>query len=254
MYTEAAYRLWDELTDFRITQPDQAAAHLMASLCEQVGAWNATWAGAICFAGDADHDPLKGWRVGAVQALRPVAPHPDARHFEEILEIWDKREIDPSFLLPMKGVGHFRSYSLRRELEPGWFEGPFYRMHYGSVGTHDAVFVAFPLNQHCESHFGFYSSSTFTDEHIDLLCYVLRGIKWFHRQLMMSRGLLMASAPLTTTERKVLHLLLTKASEKEIAHAMTMATSTAHQHVTAIFRKFGVSSRAGLMSLWLSPR
>nr|WP_246441691.1 helix-turn-helix transcriptional regulator [Xanthobacter tagetidis] len=67
----------------------------------------------------------------------------------------------------------------------------------------------------------------------------------------MSNGLLAASAPLTPAERRVLHLLLTKASEKEIARQVEIATSTAHQHVTNVFRKFGVRSRAELMSLWL---
>lgn len=69
---------------------------------------------------------------------------------------------------------------------------------------------------------------------------------------MLSHGLLMASSPLTPAEQKVLQLLLTKASEKHIAHQLGVATSTAHQHVVSIFRKFGVRSRAGLMSLWLN--
>lgn len=63
---------------------------------------------------------------------------------------------------------------------------------------------------------------------------------------------MIATSPLTPTERKVLHLLLTEASEKGIANQLGLATSTTHQHVIAIFRKFGVRSRAGLMSLWLN--
>jgi DNA-binding CsgD family transcriptional regulator len=57
---------------------------------------------------------------------------------------------------------------------------------------------------------------------------------------------------LTPTERKVLKQLLTKASEKNIAAELGLAVSTTHQHVVALFRKFGVRSRAELMSLWLS--
>lgn len=253
MHTEDVYRLWDALSDFHVSQSVQAAAHLMAKLAAHAGAWNATWAGAIRFEGSNGRDALQGWRVGAVQALHPIEPHLDEGHFKEILRVWDRREIDPSFLLPMRGVGTFRTYSFRRELPPEWFEGAFYRQHYGSVGTHDAVFVAFPLNNDCESHFGFYSRRTFADEEIALLAAALRGIKWFHRRLLLSSGLLMASAPLTPTERRVLQLLLTKATEKEIAQKVEVAVSTAHQHVTSIFRKFGVTSRAGLMSLWLNP-
>ncbi|WP_454916583.1 response regulator transcription factor [Xanthobacter sediminis] len=248
---EQIHRLWDALSDFDASQWAQAAAHLMTALCEVSQSWNATWAGAIRGGGGAG-DPLQGWRVAAVQALRPVEPKPDEGHFKDILRIWDRGEIDPSFLLPLKGAGTFRTYSLRRELPEDWFASPFFHRHYGSVGTQDAVFVAFPLNQDCESHFGFYSTRAFADEEIAHLARALRGIKWFHRHLMLGNGLLVASAPLTPTERRVLQLLLTKASEKEISREMEMAVSTAHQHVTRIFRKFGVRSRAELMSLWLN--
>ncbi|QRG06052.1 helix-turn-helix transcriptional regulator [Xanthobacter dioxanivorans] len=250
---EHVHRLWDEVSDFEASQSTQAAAHLMSSLADMVHAWNATWAGAIRVDAGIPNDLLQGWRVAAVQALRPVEPLPDEGHFKETLRLWDRREIDPSFLLPLRGVGTFRTYSLRRELPPEWFETPFFHRHYGSVGTQDAVFVAFPLTRDCESHFGFYSRRTFAEAEIARLAYALRGIKWFHRHLMLSSGLLMASSPLTPTEHKVLQFLLTKASEKEVAREMGMATSTAHQHVTNIFRKFGVRSRAELMSLWLKP-
>ena len=248
---ESIHRLWDELSDVEAGQWMQATSHLLATLAGMAQAWNATWAGAIRVDAGVGDDPLQGWRVGAVQALRPVAPHPNEGHFKEILKIWDRREIDPSFLLPLKDVGSFRTYSLRRGLPPAWFDTPFFHRHYGSAGTQDAVFVAFPLNRDCESHFGFYSAQSFTDAEIAQLAYALRGIKWFHRHLMLGSGLLLASSPLTPTERRVLQLLLTKASEKEIARQIDTAPSTTHQHVTRIFRKFGVRSRAELMSLWL---
>ncbi|OKO85888.1 hypothetical protein AC629_18080 [Bradyrhizobium sp. NAS80.1] len=249
---EEIHRLWDELSDFEAGQTAQAVAHLMAFLCDQSGAWNATWAGAIRVGGNSDDDPLKGWRVAAMNSLHPVAQRHDDEHFKEILRLWDQRRIDPSFLLPLRSVGTFRSYSFRRELPQEWFESPFYKAYYGSVGTYDAVFVAFPLNEDAESHFGFYSRKTFADEEIARLASALRGIKWFHRRLLLSHGLLTASSPLTPTERKVLRLLLTDAPEKHIALQLDMAESTAHQHVVSIYRKFGVRSRAGLMGLWLN--
>jgi DNA-binding CsgD family transcriptional regulator len=246
------HRLWDELSDFDTGQSEAAAAHLMAALAEQAHSWNASWAGAIRMDAPLGNDPLLGWRVASLQALNPVSPDPDARHLKEILRIWDRREIDPSFLLPMRGLGTFRTYSLRRDLPPEWFQSEFYDRHYRSVGNYDVVFVAFPLNQDCESHFAFYSGTPFTDEDIALLTYALRGIKWFHRSLMMANGLLIASVPLTATERRVLQRLLTGMAEKQIASQMDIATSTVHQHVMRIFRKFGVRSRAALMSLWLN--
>lgn len=228
MNAEDVHRLWDTLSDYDASQSHKAVVHLMTQLCDVVGAWNATWAGAVKVNADGGEDPLQGWRVAAMEALHPIDPQPDDGHFREILKSWDRREIDPSFLLPLRSVGHFRTYSLRRELPGEWFDSPFYMQHYGRVGTHDAVFVAFPLNDDCESHFGFYSRETFTDEAIELLVRVLRGIKWFHRDLLMSHGLLMASAPLTPTERRVMHLLLTGVQEREIALQLGMAPSTTH--------------------------
>jgi len=187
-----------------------------------------------------------------MHSLQSVAPRTGDERFRDILRLWDQREIDPSFLLPLNGVGKYRTYSFRRELPPEWFDRSFYKLHYGAVGTHDAVFVAFPLNQDAESHFGFYSRDTFTDDQIARLAYALRGIKWFHRHLMLSHGLLTASSQLTPAERKILQFLLTDATEKRIAQEVGMAVSTVHQYVVSIYRKFGVRSRAGLMSLWLN--
>jgi DNA-binding CsgD family transcriptional regulator len=252
MSSQDIHRLWDDLADFGAERSAEAAAHLMSFLCKKGGAWNATWAGATRLDSDREDDPLQGWRVGAVQALHPVAPYPDEGHFKQVLKIWDKREIDLSFLLPMGNVGTFRTYSFRRELPKAWFKSAFYQRYYGSVGTFDAVFVAFPLNEDCESHFGFYGRKKFTDEEVALFAYALRGIKWFHRNLMLSHGLLISSAPLPAAERRVLRLLLTGASEKNIAHELGLAPSTVHQYVVSIYRKFGVRSRAALMRLWLA--
>ncbi|MCB8881468.1 hypothetical protein ACELLULO517_14555 [Acidisoma cellulosilytica] len=249
---EAIHRVWDDLSGFGADHSTQAVLHLLSFLCETVGAWNATWAGAVRLEGAHDTDPLQGWRVGAVQALHAIPPHPDEGHFKDILEVWDKREIDPSFLLPMQRVGAFRSYSFRRELPASWFESAFYQRYYASVGTVDALFVAFPLNKDCESHVGLYAQTTFTDEQIAKLSYALRGIKWFHRHMMLSYGLVVASSPLTPAERKVMQLLLTSASEKDIARQLLLSAATVHQYIVGIFRKFGVHSRAGLMALWLS--
>lgn len=243
--------LWDDLVDFGVDRSAQAAAHLMSYLCEKGGAWNATWAGATRLGDGCGDDPLLGWRVGAVQALHPVPPHPEEGHFKEILKIWDKREIDPSFLLPLRGVGTFRTYSFRRELPPAWFDSAFYQHHYGAVGTRDAVFVAFPLNADCESHFGFYAREQFTDAAIAFFAETLRGLKWLHRALMLNQGLLVASSSLSAAERKVLQLLLTDAPEKDFAFQLQLAPSTIHQYVVVIYRKFGVRSRAGLTRLWL---
>ena len=114
--------------------------------------------------------------------------------------------------------------------------------------------MAFPVNEDAESWFGIHRAldcPPFTEAERDVIAYALRGIKWFHRQLMLSHGLLLAATPLTPNERRVLHLLLTGRSEKLIAAELDRSYHTVHECVTAIFRKFGVNNRAALMALWL---
>lgn len=241
------------MTDFEVGQTDAATRYLQERLCHMVGAWNSTWGGAIRLdTGRDSDDPLQGWRVAVTRLLHPIEAQPEEGPFKELQARWNERRIDPSFLLPMRNVGEFRSYGHRRDLPAEWFDGPFYHAFCGRFGTVDSFWVGFPINSDAESHFGFYSRTVFTDQDIALLTYALRGIKWFHRQVMLTSGPLIAKAPLTPTERRVLKLLLTKASEKNIADQLGLAVSTTHQHVVALFRKFAVRSRAELMSLWLS--
>ena len=45
--------------------------------------------------------------------------------------------------------------------------------------------------------------------------------------------------------------LLTERGEKEIARDLDLTPATTHTYITALYRKFGVSGRAGLTALWL---
>jgi DNA-binding CsgD family transcriptional regulator len=228
---EAVHRLWDELADFEASQTAEAARHLQAELCRLSGVWNARWAAGVRVNRAYGDDPLQGWRLIGPQLLHPISPQPADARTKEMMQLWDRRRMSASFLLPMRGVGWFRTYSFRRELPPDWFNSPFYEHFYGSRGVYDAVFVGFPLNPNAESHFGFYARERFTDEQIALYAYTLRGIKWFHRRMMLSQGLLIASSPLTATEQRILTLLLTDVQEKEIAEQLDQAASSVHQYI-----------------------
>lgn len=241
------HSLWDELADFDVNQCQAASMRLMTVLAKRADLINVTWAGAVrLISGERaqSNDVMRRWRVAAAQTLHAPAPPPH--------RIWDRLESDPSMDIPLRDLGSFRSYTFRRELPQEWFRSPFYLQHYGDAGIVDAAFVAFPVNPDCESHFGFWARRPLAEETVVMLAYALRGIKWFHRRMMLGHGLLLASSPLTPTEQKVTQLLLTDASQKQVAHRLGLAESTTHQHVVAIFRKFGVRSRVGLMSLWLN--
>jgi DNA-binding CsgD family transcriptional regulator len=68
---------------------------------------------------------------------------------------------------------------------------------------------------------------------------------------MLHHGLLIAKAPLTTMERRLVSLLLTDRVEKEIAYDLDLTPATTHTYIRDLFRKFRVSGRAGLTAIWL---
>jgi DNA-binding CsgD family transcriptional regulator len=244
--------LWDELADFDASRSDEALAHLMGGLCSLAGARNVTWMGAVRLDTSFPDDPAKGWRPRVVNFLHATQPLDAAvREQTEKLELGN---VDENIIRNLDGAGTFRANRLRDLVGPEWFESHYYRTYYRGVGHEDAVWVAFPVNKDIESWFGIFRApdqSPFTESERDEIASVLRGLKWFHRQLMLSHGLLVAVTPLTPAERRVLHLLLTGLSEKLIADQLERSYHTTHEWITSIYRKFGVKNRATLMALWL---
>lgn len=63
---------------------------------------------------------------------------------------------------------------------------------------------------------------------------------------------MVAAAPPTQAERRVLQGLLTESTEKQIAAEVGHSPHTTHGYVSSIYRKFGVvNNRSALMVLWL---
>lgn len=249
---EQIHLLWDELADLDVASSDTAADRLMAGLCAMVGAQNACWIGSVHLDGSLPEDPVHGWRASVVRFLHPTPPLDEGAR--EQAQNLTRGVAEESTVANVAGAGRFRANRLRDLVPESWFASPYYHSYFRGSNRSDAVYVAFPVNEDTESWFGVFRACgqpDFTCEERDTLAYALRGIKWFHRRLLLGHGLLVASAPLSPAERRVLHLLLTSASEKMIGHQLGLTVSSTHQYVVAIFRKFGVNSRAALMSLWL---
>lgn len=252
---EIVHALWDELSEFPVAKTDEALVHLLSAVCRMIHAGNAYWVGGLRVNPASDGDPLLGWRPRANRYLHPAPIHEEV--YRAQASKWNRREMDPSYERALRGVGTFRSYRLRRAMPARWFEGPNYQIFYASRGFHDTCFVTFPLHEDCESYFAFHrvnSAKNFTMAEEKLAAYALRGIRWFHRQLVLSYGIEVAEGPLTVTQRRIVHLLLTGRSEKEIAAELRQSPHTTHSHVADIFRKFGVNSRAALTALWLGQK
>ena len=129
-----------------------------------------------------------------------------------------------------------------------------YNVFYRETRIVDRMWAALPVNADSESYFVFDhvgSRRRFSVADVALVQHALRGIKWFHRQILLSHGLLIARHPLSPTQRRVLLELLTGKTEKAIAAALGQTPGTTHQYAVELYRKFGVKGRNRLTALWL---
>jgi len=251
---EAIHYLWDSLADFPDAETDLALSHLMEGIARIIDAENAYWLGYLRLPAETV-DPLKGLRPGASRYLYPAPIHDESARAQT--GKWNRKQVNEGYVRAARDVGEFRSFRLREEMRPDYFEEEFYQTFHASRGIHDQCVIFFPVNENYESMFNFLRvgvAKNFTAEEEATAAYALRGIKWFHQKLALSYGLLIAEQPLTDIQREVTKLLLTERSEKQIAEELGKTTSMTHKHITEIFRRFGVNSRAGLMAVWLGQR
>lgn len=249
---ERIHVLWDELADFDTADAERFLDHLLAALCSFANAQNACWFGAVRLSDIGPTDPLRGWRPRGVYYLRPslLLDRVTKGHVDNI----EQGEVDVTMVRNVAMAGRFRANRLVDLAPEGWFESEFFRRTVLAIGRIDAIYAGVPINDDAECYFGVFRDTgqpRFSEADRDLVAYILRGLKWLCRRQMLSRGLMIASAPLTSAEREVLGGLLTGLSEKQIAAAREQSPHTTHEHVTNIYRKFGVKNRAALMALWL---
>jgi DNA-binding CsgD family transcriptional regulator len=238
---ERIHALWDTIADFPAGQTDAALQHVLASLCELFEASSAAWAGAT-------RDADGAWRTHGQRRVLAAQGYT-----LEVVKARSQMARDLTRHLERAGQG-FRARRWLDFVEAEWFASADFHAHYGDR-VRDAVYVGFPLGDACESTFIVLrgpDEPPFREEERDGIGYALRGIKRFHRHLMLSFGLIEASAKLTQTERKVLQQLLTGRTEKEVAAELALSYHTTHAHVAAILKKFGANNRPSLMSRWVT--
>lgn len=251
-HSERIYTLWDELAAFEVTRHDEALDHLLRTLCELTDAQNATWFGAVRLPEVAPNDPILGWRPRFYRLLHPD-PKLDAV-FRQQAALLEQREVDVNIVCNVALARRLRANRLEDSVPPEWFESDYYRKYFLDLGRVDAIWAGCPVNADAEIYFGLFRAvgkPRFTAAERDIVYAALRSLKWFHRQYLLSHGLLVASSPLTTVEREVLRGLLSGKTEKEIAVFQGRGLHTTHEYVKALYRKFRVTSRAALMALWL---
>ena len=251
---ERIHRLWDELATFEAARSEAALMHLLGAVADMVDAQNAYWMGAVRMVED-ERDPLLGWRPRLVRYLRPL-PNDEKFTQQRLRSLQRGRTIDEATVAQARLAGTFRARRFRDLVSPEWFNGDTYQ-GYVARGVHDSLTVGVPVSTITEGYYGFLRmrpDAPFTEQQRELAYYAMRGLTWFHRQVLLSHGLVAAESPLSPMERRVLALLLTDRAEKSMADELGVTSSTLHTYVRGVLRKFGVSGRNGLISLWLGKQ
>jgi DNA-binding CsgD family transcriptional regulator len=274
--SEPVYALWDDLADFGAHEIDPALRHCMRSIGGLIGADDAGWCGWVRLDGlsrpekgvpmgskydlgkgdPAQTDRLDGWRIGAIVRLNPLDPDTERRRYQAIQNL--EEIADDTIRALISRAGHFRAYTLRGGVVDlaEYSKTEQYDLYFRKPGISDRLWVVFPVTSDSESFFVFdrYDENCpFTHREVSVAKRCLRGIKWFHRQVLLSHGIGISDTTLTPTERRVLTCLLTGHSEKQLADKLGMKQGTVHQYCVCIYRKYGVRGRLELMSLWLNP-
>ncbi len=249
-------RLWNELNEFPASSPLEALDHCLRVLSRQIGAVNAMWVGAFrekSGAGSEGHDLLCGWRPRVCVPLNLTGEWQLAH--EMAMDAVRNNDMDPQTVALVNGAGENRCH-LREDLvsDREWKQSRIFREVLTPLDVGHRLMCAAATSPKAESYLIFdreLDARGFGARERDLLAFFLRGSALFHRELLQWHGILNAMRPLSSRERDVLRLLLTGASEKEIAHALGLTPATTHQYVAAILRNFAAHSRAELMAQWL---
>lgn len=260
-FQSEAFALWNALADYPVARTGDALAHFFRESVRLLDADGARWCLTVRLGTDAlaQNDLCQGWRV---REVLPANPTPELlariRDYLDGMHKQDPERVGETTVSVLRTGGRFRVQTLYKDLVDyeRFRQTVHYRLYYEPYGITDRMWVGCPVNADVDSGFVFdrlkrTDNDRFTTDEQARAAFLLGGIKWFHRRLVLGRKITAGRTPCTPAERKALGLLLTGKSEKEIADALGLGLGTVHSRVTTIYRKFGVRGRAELMALWL---
>mgnify|MGYP000549844504 CR=1 FL=1 len=182
---ERIHRIWDELALFEAAKNQAALLYLLGAVAEMVDAQNAYWMGAVRM-NDDERDPLRGWRPRLIRYLRPL-PNDEKFTQQRIRSLQQGRTVDEATVAQVRLAGTFRACRLRDLVSADWFKGETYQ-GYRARSVHDSLVVAVPISPTAEGYYGFLrmrENDSFTEAQRDVAFHALRGLSWFHRQVML---------------------------------------------------------------------
>lgn len=247
--------IWDRLADFPQSHVQDGLLYLMERLKRVAGADDAVWVSVVrlLYGGHARKDHQLGWRGRAVVHLSWTEEKRKA-----VASAMKAQERDggvPSSIEMAKLAGSFRTMTLRELHEMETFVlTEHYRTCFVPFGITDRMWSVFPVNESCEVAFildRYGDRPRFTAADKRNVSTILRPLKAFHRSCVLAHGVTLGGHCLTPREQSLCKLLLGRMSEKEIAASLGLSFSTTRSYIQALYRKFGVKGRTGLMGLWL---
>ena len=257
------YAFWDSLADFSSSKMDDAVQFCLHQVGSMIGSSQGFWAGIVRVWNEvsAAEDPCKGWRNGAWAAMGHTTPTTSPQWMRDAARKFNSsgtRDLTASHRV-LEQCGQFRTFALSKHMVDlnAYRQSEIYDYYNRQQGVVDRLWIMSPINRESESCFCFdrlEGQSEFDERDINVGAEALRGIKWFHRQLLMCHGLGVAEESLTPAERGMVRELLTGTSEKEIAGRLNISPASAHQYIVRVYRKFGVRKRSEFLSLWLKGR
>lgn len=250
-----------ELAGIPLCDVDQGLRRLLSRCAALLGADDGFWIAAVRSAPKREsNSPLartfSGWEPVQIISLHDNAQRRQLRQL--ILRRSEQGFRDPYTDALVSQSGEDRALLRSDVIRPAqeaqhWM----YRDVFAPGLIRDRMVGASSLSGDAETYLGFdrlVSDRPFSQHERELLRFICVGLKWFFAGLHRSYGLIDAIEPLTQRERQVLLLALTDKSEKQMAADLGVSPKTLHHHISALYRKFAVNSRAGLMALWLNYR
>jgi len=246
-----------ELAELSVVDLGQTMDHLLRGACEIIGAGDAVLGFAVR---DPDHpadDPLNGWRPPSPYRPRRFGPH--AERDGALLSSWygsaSNPPLDAGAVAVSRGGGRVRAVMHGDVMdERGWQRAPIHEL-FDASRIADRLIGGRPITPALELMLVLYrraGEEPFGEEERARLRMIMAALAGVGRRLALAHGLIDARRPLTGRERETLHYLLRGLSEKQIAGMMGLSERTLHHHVTAIFQKYAVQSRAEFMALFLA--
>jgi len=245
-------RLVGELGEMPAAHADETIGHLLEHTCRLIDASDALLCLGFRDARHAPSDPLRGWR-----STRAIRFGPNAERDGRLLDAWYHHR--PNLPLDHGIVTLSRAQHVLavRQIEllasASGDQGPVLDL-LDACGIDDRILATRPIADGVKLLFGAYrrrGAPRFAADDAQLVEALMTAIAAPARRIALANGILGTTRPLTVRERQVLRHLLEGRNEKQSALELGLAPRSLHHHVSALYGKFGVRSRAELMALFL---